>query len=117
MTTRLWSVVLEANDPGGLARFRADALGWPVKDKDSYSAVSRGDGFLPRLEFVSLPEPKISKNRVHFDVAPFLLDDLNAEVERPIALGARRIDVGQGDVSWWCWPNTEGNESCVLPPR
>lgn len=44
------------------------------------------------------------------------------EVERLIALGARRVDVGQGDVSWVVLADPEGKEFCVLrtlapPPR
>jgi hypothetical protein len=41
-----------------------------------------------------------------------------AEVERIIALGARRADVGQGeDVSWVVLADPEGNEFCVLRPK
>lgn len=32
------------------------------------------------------------------------------------ALGATLADVGQGDVSWMCLADPEGNEFCVLAP-
>jgi hypothetical protein len=37
-------------------------------------------------------------------------------VERLIALGARRADVGQGRVPWVVLADPEGNEFCVLGP-
>ena len=38
-----------------------------------------------------------------------------AELERLLALGARRADVGQGpDVSWTVLADPEGNEFCLL---
>jgi hypothetical protein len=43
----------------------------------------------------------------------FGLLDQAAEVERLTALGARRIDIGQGDVSWVVLADPEGNEFCV----
>ena len=51
------------------------------------------------------------KNRLHLDFRP---DDQDAEVERLIALGASRVDVGQGEVSWVVLADPEGNEFCVL---
>jgi len=39
------------------------------------------------------------------------------EVERLLALGARPVDVGQGDVSWVVLADPEGNEFCVLRSR
>lgn len=30
------------------------------------------------------------------------------------ALGARRVDIGQGDVSWVVLADPDGNEFCVL---
>ena len=39
------------------------------------------------------------------------------EVDRLIALGAHRIDIGQGDVPWVVLADPDGNEFCVLSPR
>ena len=57
---------------------------------------------------------KAGKNRIHLDLAP---DDQQAEVERLLALGARRVDIGQGDVSWVVMADPEGNEFCAFPPQ
>jgi len=42
---------------------------------------------------------------------------LVAEVERLERLGAKRIDIGQGEVSWVVMADPEGNEFCVLRAR
>lgn len=58
------------------------------------------------------------KNRLHIDLAPEAEDDQDAEVQRLLDLGARRVDVGQGpEVSWVVLADPEGNEFCVLSPR
>ena len=61
--------------------------------------------------------PKTGKERLHLDIAPPPDGDLDAEVERLVALGARRIDIGQGDVDWVIMADPDDNEFCVLPPR
>ena len=62
--------------------------------------------------------PKLAKNRLHFDIAatPDASEQL-AEVERLISLGAKRIDIGQGDVPWIVMADPDDNEFCVLRPR
>jgi hypothetical protein len=52
-----------------------------------------------------------AKNRLHLDFPP---DDRDAEVERPIALGATRADFGRGGQTWVMLADPEGNEFCVL---
>jgi hypothetical protein len=60
--------------------------------------------------------PKLGKNRLWLEVAP--LDDAgqHAEVERLVALGATRVDIGQGDVDWVVMADPDRNEFCVLRP-
>ena len=53
----------------------------------------------------------VVKNRIHFDFTP---DDQEAEVDRVLRLGARRVDIGQGDESWVVLADPEGNEFCIL---
>lgn len=61
-----------------------------------------------------MTEAKGLKNRLHLDLRP---DDRDAEVARLEALGARRVDVGQGpEVTWVVLADPEGNEFCVLRP-
>ena len=60
--------------------------------------------------------PKQTKNRIHLDINPTDRDQA-AELERLLALGATRVDVGQGDVSWHVLADPEGNEFCLLRSR
>jgi hypothetical protein len=61
--------------------------------------------------------PKTRKNRLHLDIAPSVGGDQQAEVDRLVSIGAARIDIGQGDVSWVVMADPDGNEFCVLTPR
>ena len=69
---------------------------------------------IPGLIFGSVPEQKTIKNRLHLDFRP---DDQDAEVDRLLALGARRVDIGQGVQPWVVLADPEGNEFCVLGTR
>lgn len=116
MTTRLWSVVFDANDHRSLASFWAEVLGWRLKHTEDYSSVTLGEGFLPRLEFVPVPEPKTSKNRIHFDLACYSHEERDEIVQRLIGVGARHIDIGQSaDAQHVVLADPEGNEFCVCP--
>jgi predicted enzyme related to lactoylglutathione lyase len=123
--TRLVSVVFNAQDPAALAEFWAAALQWPVTYADADEVVVEIEdeaghwadvGAVP-LVFVRVPEPKNGKNRVHLDLASSSVEEQMTTVERLLDHGARRVDVGQGDVPWQVLADPEGNELCVLEPR
>lgn len=116
MTTRLAHVVVDANDPSALARFWAEVLGWPVAIDDPHEVeIGPGaPGDVP-LIFVPVDEPKDAKSRFHFDLRTPLDEEQGVTVQRLIDLGARRADIGQGDVPWTVLADPEGNEFCVLP--
>jgi hypothetical protein len=59
--------------------------------------------------------PKTGKHRLHFDLAPSLGGDLQAEVDRLLSRGATRADIGQGDVGWVVLADPDGHEFCVVP--
>jgi hypothetical protein len=67
----------------------------------------------PTLLFTRVPESKAVKNRLHIDVSP-IDRSRDEEVERLLALGARHVDIGQGEQSWVVLADPEGNEFCVL---
>ena len=115
---RTIQVSFDCSDPGALAAFWAEALGYrldsPPQGFDSWdealeawgvpedrrndaSALVDPDGAGPRLWFQRVPEGKTAKNRVHVDVraAPGLEGEqrmaaLEAEADRLVGLGARR---------------------------
>ncbi|MEU2153505.1 VOC family protein [Streptomyces sp. NPDC019396] len=116
MAVRLYHLVLDARDLPGLSRFWSQVLDWKVLYEAEDEVVIGADQHaMPGMCFVPVPERKTLKNRLHIDLAP---DDQDAEVERILALGARRVDVGQSaEASWVVLADPEGNEFCVLRPK
>jgi hypothetical protein len=118
MTIHIYNIVIDCADPRRLADFWMRALDYQqafaTPQEIGIESSDDPDDRLPALVFVRVPEPKQAKNRLHLDLNP---SDQDAEVQRLVALGARRADVGQADVSWVVLADPEGNEFCVLPPR
>ncbi len=118
--SRLGSITCDGTRDVGV--FWSDALGWPlVWDQNEETAIRdpRGAGQFITWGGPPLP-PKHGKNRLHLDVAPPSDGDQDVEVERLLSLvprGARRIDIGQGDVPWVVLADPDDNEFCVLTPR
>lgn len=115
MSLRFTEICLDANDTEALAAWWAQALHWPVQPaQDEGEWLLRPpDGQGPDWLFLPVPEGKSVKNRIHLDFTP---DDQDAEVSRLLALGARHVDIGQGEQSWVVLADPEGNEFCVLAP-
>ncbi|GHB32582.1 hypothetical protein GCM10010331_19310 [Streptomyces xanthochromogenes] len=97
----LTGIVIDALDVARMERFWQEAT------------QGRTNGLRLRCVPTSTPKPTL-KNRVHLDLAGG--PDWEAEVARLINLGARRADIGQGDVPWDVLADPEGNELCVLRP-
>jgi hypothetical protein len=136
-------ITFDCADPGTLAEFWAEALGYevqappegfaswpdalaawgvPEREWNSMSAIV-ADG-LPRIFFQTVPEGKTVKNRVHLDVraAPGLIGDdrmaaLEAEAARLEALGATRAYRIEPepplDLGHITMHDPEGNEFCL----
>lgn len=118
MTLGMQCLCIDTTDPARLADFWQQVLGWRQTHAEPDEVVleppagSPQDGAVPDLLFLRVPEEKAGKNRLHLDLRP---EDRDAEVERVLALGARRVDVGQGaDVSWVVLADPDGNEFCIL---
>ncbi len=114
----LENLVIDALDPRRLGRF--------------WEAVVRGerltdepDGFETRLAieggptldlcFQRVPEPPAGSPRLHLDLSGG--GRQAEEVDRLLDLGARHLDIGQGDVPWVVLADPEGNPFCVLEQR
>lgn len=96
--------------------FWSRALGWPlVWDQDEETAVQSPRGG-SKITWGGPPfRAKQGKNRLHLDLAPDAGSDRAAEVERLLALGATRADIGQtGAEAWVVLADPDGNEFCVL---
>jgi len=98
--------------------FWSAALGWPlVWDQDQETAIRSPHGG-PKISWGGPPlMPKTGKDRLHFDLAPPVGGDEQAEVDRLVSLGATRIDIGRGEVSRVVMADPDGHEFCVLTPR
>ena len=131
MALRWYTTVIDCRDPRSLATWWAEALDWQIvyeTDDECVIIPSWADAeqmqntpweqLGPGLVFVTVPEAKTIKNRLHLDFAPHTSQDRDAEIARLENLGAKRIDVGQSpDVGWTVLADPEGNEFCVLSSR
>ncbi|GAA2384845.1 VOC family protein [Dactylosporangium salmoneum] len=111
------AVVVDCADPRALAEFWGEATGWTVHEvTDDFATLRSARGGGPFLELLRSPGVRTARHRVHLDVVPYRGDDQASEVARLLSLGATLADVGQGNVSWTCLADPEGNEFCVLAP-
>jgi hypothetical protein len=115
MTLEWEQTIIDAHEPASLGDWWREALGWVVvnDDPDEFEIRPTPDR-LPGLLFVPVGEQKSAKNRLHLDFRP---DDRDAEVDRLLALGATRADIGQGEQTWTVLQDPEGNEFCILGSR
>ncbi len=118
MGVSLHHIVIDAHDLAALARFWAQVLDWRILSEREREVVIGPDVTAAvGICFMPATDGKIVKNRLHLDLAPNSADR-DAEIERILALGARRADVGQtGRESWTVLADPEGNEFCVLRPK
>ena len=117
MVSRFTELCIDCSNPVGLAQFWCEVLGYQITEQDEESVeIAEAPGTLPTLLFITVPEAKTVKNRIHIDVSPGDREQAE-EVARIEALGARRIDIGQGDASWVVMADPEANEFCVLRTR
>jgi predicted enzyme related to lactoylglutathione lyase len=113
MTSAIRHTTIDCADAYALAGFWSQVLDLPVHDDDKpgdEEALIEGAGLL----FVTVPEAKTAKNRVHLDLQP---QDRtrDEEVERLLALGATLVDDRRNPdgTGWAVLADPEGNEFCV----
>jgi len=118
MPVRLHHIVIDTHDLPRLAQFWTQALGWKVLSEREGEIVIGTDENAPvGICFMPVTDRKIVKNRVHLDITT-AAEDRDQEIERLLALGARRADIGQtGAESWTVLADPEGNEFCVIRPK
>jgi predicted enzyme related to lactoylglutathione lyase len=114
MTERALGLVVDCADPRKLADFWAPALGYTnVGAAGNYVLLMPSDPGRPKLLLQAVPEAKVTKNRVHFDIET---PDIQIEATRLEGLGARRLEPGPRDehgTRWLVMADPEGNEFCV----
>jgi predicted enzyme related to lactoylglutathione lyase len=107
-------LVLDCSEPERLMEFWREALGYRVYYSDaSFAVLVPDEGSASPLVLQKVPEPKVSKNRMHLDI---VAAGIEPEIERLQSLGARRLhdDVRSlGDTHWVTFVDPEDNEFCV----
>jgi hypothetical protein len=114
----LENLVVDALEPQQLGRFWQAALGTETLTDEpgifeTRLAVDGG----PELDlcFQPVTERPSPSPRLHLDLSG---GARQAEVvDRLLALGARHVDIGQGDVPWVVLSDPEGNPFCVMEER
>jgi hypothetical protein len=114
----LENLVFDAAEPQRLGRFWEAALG-------SQTLSDGADGFETRLDvqggpvldlcFQRVAAPNDARPRLHLDLLGGAERD--AVVDRLLDLGARHLDIGQGDVPWVVLADPEGHAFCVMEER
>ncbi len=95
--------------------FWSEALGWPlVWDQDEETAVQSPNGGT-KITWGGPPRMPDPGKDLHFDLAPE--DDQQAEVERLLSLGARRLGSAHGGDGPVLLADPDGNEFRVLTRR
>ena len=112
MSNSLVAIAIDCADAPALARFWADVLGRHIAEDSTpeHAVLLAGDGGTsgPPITFNKVPEPKTVKNRLHLDL---ISDAFDAEIERLLSLGARRLRDLQADKArWTTFADIEGNE-------
>ena len=118
MSSFVVNVTFDCRDAEAVARFwqavTDNAIEFVPDPGNPYWVVSPPDDQLPRLVFVTVPEGKSTKNRLHVDIVA-RDGSQDEEVTRLVELGARVVDdrrsVEPG--GWVVLADPEGNEFCV----
>ncbi len=118
MPVTLHHIVVDAHDLPALARFWVQALGWQVlSDREREVVIGPHAAAPVGICFMPATDRKGVKNRLHFDLTTSA-EDRDNEIARLLALGARRVEIGQtGAESWTVLADPEGNEFCVVRPK
>ncbi len=120
MTSQISHTTVDSHDAYAQSVWWAQVLGFAEDPQDpnlpghEECMIFSSDG-RTRVLFIEVPDDKVVKNRLHFDLSP-VDGTRDEEVERLRAVGAeevadRRTPEGGG---WVTLADPEGNEFCVL---
>jgi len=125
-------LAIDCAHPPALARFWAEALGYPAPEAPAAADdgtpepdvyLEPPEGGLPGIYFQRVPESKVAKNRLHLDVEvdgwttpEEKRERIDAEAARLVALGAsdHRGPIDEGGSYWVRMNDPEGNEFCLV---
>lgn len=114
----LENLVFDALDPSRLGRFWESALGAETLTDEPgiFETRLRHEGG-PELDlcFQRVPAPPSDPIRLHLDLRGG--EQQSEVVARLLDLGARHLDIGQGEVPWVVLGDVEDNPFCVMEER
>jgi len=117
MTARFAQWTLDVHDVERMLAFWSAALGYEI-DGDHLRPPPDAEPGSPTVWLQRTAASKSGKLRGHVDLYAAGDGTVAQEVTRLIALGARRVNVGQtGDEGFEVLADPEGNEFCVLHRR
>ena len=118
MGLRWQCICIDSTDPGPIGHWWAELLGWRITHEEPDEVVleppvgSPEDGRLARHP---VPAGAGAEGREGAPAHRPATDDQASEVARAEAMGATRVDIGQGDdVTWVVLADPDGNEFCIL---
>jgi predicted enzyme related to lactoylglutathione lyase len=111
--SRLGTIVIDCctQDLDGAARFWSAALGWPLDALDDPADDNYRELHSPAGQVKVLVQAVDHPSRVHIDIET---DDIEAEVQRLEALGAKRLREVK---RWWVLEAPTGQRFCVVRPQ
>lgn len=114
----LENIVVDALDPQLVGRFWEAVVGGEklTDEPGIYETRLAVDGG-PVLDlcFQQVGDAPTARSRLHLDLAGGTRQA--EEVDRLLGLGARRLDIGQGEVPWVVLADPDGNAFCVMEER
>lgn len=119
MNARIRHVTIDCHDPIAQATFWAHVLGY-IEEPDNPNEPDDPEALIidpldrhPGVLFISVPETKTIKNRVHLDLVPELARDVT--VDELVGRGATIVDDHRrpDGTGWVTMADPEGNEFCV----
>jgi predicted enzyme related to lactoylglutathione lyase len=118
MLSAILNVTFDCLNPHVVSMFWCAVTGYSLEEVkapgNNYWVASAPDDRWPRLVFVSVPESKVVKNRVHLDLMPVERDQ-EGELNRLVRLGATIVDDRRTlrPGGWVVLADPEGNEFCL----
>ncbi len=99
---------IDAADAHAVARFWGEVLGLTIELHADGDAALRGERPEETIWINAVPEAKVVKNRVHWDIT---CDDVPGLIER----GATVLTEPTESTPWHVLADPEGNEFCAFP--
>jgi Glyoxalase-like domain len=107
---RLHGLVVDCADPEAQAQWWAGTYGVDVTENEGWFTLEGVPGMpIATMDFVPVPEPRIGKNRIHWDVT-------TADLTPLVATGATVVREPDDDIYWYVLADPEGNEFCAFLP-